>query len=437
METFYTIIALLTAGACLGIGTINLFIGLHKEGDKADLIFGIMCLSMCIFFLLPPIGFILNDKAPYPLQIIIKRIFNFSFSALLPWFILLYCGLTKKIIPVAINICILIAYLVMCFAKTDNPKPVWVLVMLLAFMLNIAYGFYAAFTQIAKGKKNKGRWFIFAMSFLAVLFTLGAINQLGNNYFGQVFGTKLFFPINLYPLSFILIIGVQLRTEIFEKFRLEKILHWGNVRWDSLVQSFQLLIVELDNTGKIQYLNPYTVEQLGYHSLSELTGKNWFDCFAPKEEVEARKSLYIQNVEQKKIAHWISHLVAKDGTNLVVEWTNVFVYDKAWNITATMSVGLNITAREKAFKEVEQLKNELEKESLLLSDVQLEAQNETGIIRIESDYAQFYFFYFAYQYSSVVEKNSISQILCKRQSCYRNKKVNQYDFFHSITTNAL
>ena len=46
MESFYTIIALLTAGVSLATGLINLFTGLHKDGEKVDLVFGVMCLSM-------------------------------------------------------------------------------------------------------------------------------------------------------------------------------------------------------------------------------------------------------------------------------------------------------------------------------------------------------------------------------------------------------
>ena len=96
MESFYTIIALITAGVSLATGLINLFTGLHKDAEKVDLVFGIMCLCMFIRFLIPPIGFILQDKAPYPLQIDIKRVFNSAFNGLFPWFVILYTGYRKK-----------------------------------------------------------------------------------------------------------------------------------------------------------------------------------------------------------------------------------------------------------------------------------------------------------------------------------------------------
>jgi hypothetical protein len=88
MDPVYFKIALITAGIALAMGLVSLFTGLHKDGDKVDLIFGIMCICMFIHFTLPPAGFVVIDKAPYPLQIIMKRTFNFLYGGFFSWFIL-------------------------------------------------------------------------------------------------------------------------------------------------------------------------------------------------------------------------------------------------------------------------------------------------------------------------------------------------------------
>jgi hypothetical protein len=49
MEAFYTTIALITAGVSLFAGLVNLFIGFHKEGEKVDVLFGIMCFPCSSF----------------------------------------------------------------------------------------------------------------------------------------------------------------------------------------------------------------------------------------------------------------------------------------------------------------------------------------------------------------------------------------------------
>jgi PAS domain S-box-containing protein len=379
MENFYTVIALITAGTALAIGLVNIIIGSLKDGDTSDLVFGIMCLCMFVFFMLPPVGFIFEDKAPYTLQMDIKRFFNFAFAALLPWFVLLYTGSRKKIMPIVIDVFTVLSYLTMLFTKTDNSKPAWVLFVLVFLGLNVGNAFFAGFTQIRKGEKSKGRWLIFASGFLAVLYILTAINQLAGNYFGRMFGTKLFFPVNLFTLPFILIMGIRLRANVFEKYRLQKILNWRDIRWNSLVEAIHLFVIELDNKARIKYMNPYAVNALGYHSESELTGKNWYDLFVPKNELETRKLNFKQIMERGETQHFVSNIITKNDEVLIVKWTNVFVYDDKFNISGLMSIGLNITEQEKAFEKVELLKTELEKESLLFKE-QLYEQDECGIV---------------------------------------------------------
>ena len=80
MEIIQLTIALLTAGVALFAGLVSLFTGLHKDGDKTDLIFGILCIAIFIYFLSPPMGFIIADKAPYSTEIIIKRIFTNKYN---------------------------------------------------------------------------------------------------------------------------------------------------------------------------------------------------------------------------------------------------------------------------------------------------------------------------------------------------------------------
>src|ERR1051325_5707493 len=151
METFYTAVALITAGVSLYAGLVNIFIGFHKDGEKVDALFGVMCLSMFVFFMIPPVGFILQDHAPYSLQIDIKRIFNNGFNCLFPWFVYLYTRRTKKILPYIVSVTVIAAYVTMAFARTDSQKPVWTWIVVVALTMNIVYGFYAAVLQIKNG----------------------------------------------------------------------------------------------------------------------------------------------------------------------------------------------------------------------------------------------------------------------------------------------
>ena len=83
MESFYQIIAILTAGISICMGFLSLLTFLYNGREKIYLLYGIMCLLVLAFILLPPVGFILNDSAPYSSNIKLKRVFNLSFLGLL------------------------------------------------------------------------------------------------------------------------------------------------------------------------------------------------------------------------------------------------------------------------------------------------------------------------------------------------------------------
>jgi len=53
MGFFFLLIVLTTAGLCLAMGSISLFNGMGRDGEKVDLVFGCVCLDFFIFLILP------------------------------------------------------------------------------------------------------------------------------------------------------------------------------------------------------------------------------------------------------------------------------------------------------------------------------------------------------------------------------------------------
>jgi hypothetical protein len=84
MDSILYVIGLITAGLCLAMGSVSLLAGLDKDGERIDLVFGIMCFLLFIFFIIPPVGFIVHDKAPYPASVLFKRLFNWSYAECFP-----------------------------------------------------------------------------------------------------------------------------------------------------------------------------------------------------------------------------------------------------------------------------------------------------------------------------------------------------------------
>src|SRR5688572_5718424 len=128
MESLYQVIAILTAGVSLTMGIYSLMNYLNKGREKVNLVFGLLCLSVVTFILLPPVGFILSDNAPYPFSTKIKRIFSLSFIAFFPWFITLYTGYKKKHLQSIVTVSIVSCYLVMVLTTTNNHPKLWIVI---------------------------------------------------------------------------------------------------------------------------------------------------------------------------------------------------------------------------------------------------------------------------------------------------------------------
>ncbi|HTB27017.1 MAG TPA: sigma 54-interacting transcriptional regulator [Puia sp.] len=367
MESVQLSIALLTAGVALFAGLVSLFIGLHKDGEKTDLFFGLLCIAIFLFFIVPPVGFILTDKAPFSFEIIFKRFFNFFFFSIFPWFVFYYTGYKKKLLPYTILILTPLVYLLMILQKRDINAPVWAYIALVVILLSVVHGFIAVRYQFKNGTKRNAKWFQFALFVYLILLTCSVVFQLNVEYFVARFHRRIFFPINLFPLSFILIMGLRLRTNFIEKYRLERLLNLKNVQWESLMQNLQLVVAHTDKNGILSYINPYGVKLLHYNNSSELIGRNWFDYFLPGGEWGDVKEIFQKVALQGKATpHYKNIIVTKDGDEKIINWTTELAYDNDGKIAGLISFGTDISEQETAFQQIRDLKSELEKENLML-----------------------------------------------------------------------
>ena len=193
MESIQLTIALLTAGVARFAGLVSLFIGLHKDGEKTDVFFGILCIAIFLFFLAPPVGFIITDKAPFSSEIIFKRFFNFFFFGIFPWFVFYYTGYKKKALPYMITVLAPLVYLMMILQKRDTNTPFWAIFGLAIILLCVVYGFVAVRYQFKNGIRSNAKWFQFAMFVYLFLLICSVIFQINVEYFVARFHRRIFF----------------------------------------------------------------------------------------------------------------------------------------------------------------------------------------------------------------------------------------------------
>src|SRR5664279_911270 len=190
MGFFFLVIALITAGLSLAMGAVSLMSGMSKDGEKVDLVFGVMCLALFIFFLIPPVGFVWVDQAPYSQTILVKRLFNFFYGGMMPWFILLYTGYKRKLLPLIVSALYIMGYIVMVFTVNESLSPAWATVIVIALTIAGIHGFIAAIFQLQNGNKNNARWLLFTMFIFLIFYLPTAINQFSDNYLGKLINAK-------------------------------------------------------------------------------------------------------------------------------------------------------------------------------------------------------------------------------------------------------
>lgn len=367
---FYFAIAMLTAGAAFVAGLLSLFIGFNKMGEKADLVFGLMALCLFIFIVLPPTGFILEDKPPYPIEVEIKRIFSWSYYIFLAWFIEYYSGYGKRKFVIAINVLTVISYFAMISTSEGSLNPVWRVLIIIPLTMILLYGLLSAKYMFTQKNRKEGQWLLVAMLVYGFLYLITLINTFNSRFIEELLGSKIFFPLHLNYLAFIIIMSLRLQKNAYNKYRLEKIIRINNKQWDTLLYNIQLLIIEIDKEGKIVYVNPYMIKKLGYQSGEEILGIDWFQNFIPAPDLVKRKSKFLEAIDSSLTTkNEKSNIKTRLGEERIINWTSVLVTDDNGETKGTLCVGMDNTDLENAFRQVQDLKNELEKENLFLREV--------------------------------------------------------------------
>jgi PAS domain S-box-containing protein len=223
-------------------------------------------------------------------------------------------------------------------------------------------------------------WLITSILIYGVLFLATTINQLTDNFFGLQLGMKLFFPIHLHSILFMMIMGLEVVAEVLEKNKLERKLKSQDKRWHSFMQHAALIVLELDQKGNIGYINDFGVKLLGYSTPTELLQKNWFDHVLPRDTVMTKKLFSHLTAKQSTTPYFKNSIVDKQGNKLTINWVNFLTYTDEGEVLGVMSVGCDITSEESSQRLISQLRLELEKENVTNPDVSFTNAVHTEII---------------------------------------------------------
>lgn len=145
----------------------------------------------------------------------------------------------------------------------------------------------------------------------------------------------------------------QLQIELQERKQTEAVLREAERRWRSLLENVQLIVVGLDLAGNVNYVNPFFLNLSGYQE-SEVLGKNWFENFLPFSNQESLKATFLEVLKYNANPYHKSVILTKSKEERLIAWNNTILKDSNGNSISIISIGEDITERQK----IEKVKDE-------------------------------------------------------------------------------
>jgi PAS domain S-box-containing protein len=122
---------------------------------------------------------------------------------------------------------------------------------------------------------------------------------------------------------------------------------------ESLIRTANVIIVGLNNEGKINLLNE-TAEKISGYSFSELEGKDWFEILVPEEKYPHIREKFVEHTAKGKIPETFkNHILTKSGEERYISWQNNLLVEGE-NRIGTISFGVDITESKMAEKSLQE-----------------------------------------------------------------------------------
>ena len=128
----------------------------------------------------------------------------------------------------------------------------------------------------------------------------------------------------------------------------EGILRESERRWRSLLENVRLLVISLDQEGKIDYVNPCLLELINYN-LDEVIGKNWFTDFLLSDGQDSAKAIHNQILESSttnSLYYQQKVTFPKSETPKTIAWNCTQLRNTQGESTGVICIGEDITEQQ-------------------------------------------------------------------------------------------
>ncbi len=383
---------------CLTIGSLHLVVA-SRLTRGAHLAFGLTALTAAGNAFIEPLAWNARDVAGYTRAFSLQITVQLAWWALLIWFLIRFTGAVRRWLALTIfaglAVCAVIHWLSpagLMFAEIreliviDLPwgetirlasgsphplKPIADLTILGLFVVAMD----TCFRVWRRGERRRASKLGVSLGILIATLIHGTLVDL--------LWVRSPYLISFGFLAMILIMGLDLTSEVVRAGQLSREVRTNERRWHSLLENVPLLVAGADERGCIDYVNACFIEVSGYRS-DEVLGES-FRSFIPTKDQE-RLAVIGRSTPHRPGVSVETALVTRSRGERRVEWQAVALHDLEGRITSTLSIGTDVTdrltaeaARDRAIAELEKLKRQLEEENVYLKE---EIKVERGFTEI-------------------------------------------------------
>ena len=141
-------------------------------------------------------------------------------------------------------------------------------------------------------------------------------------------------------------------SDVTERERATELIREERDRAQQYLDIAGVMLLAIDNDGKVSMINKRGCEILGYEE-EEILGKDWLSTFVPAGDREIVQNVFkrIISGELNPGAYGENRVVAKGGREKLIAWRNTMIRNAGGEIVATLSSGEDITDRRRADEE--------------------------------------------------------------------------------------
>jgi PAS domain S-box-containing protein len=133
-------------------------------------------------------------------------------------------------------------------------------------------------------------------------------------------------------------------TDISDRKQSEAILKEFNRRWRSVLDNIQMIVVQLDQQGMVQYINPFFLKTYQF-DLEEVIGQNWLDKFIPARLCPTIDQVFEEVLYHELHRYYENPILIKPNEERIIGWRTCSLKDDLGQASGIIIIGEDITER--------------------------------------------------------------------------------------------